>query len=565
MAVEHCPEFLRAVFQSVFPHFYDQPKWSWDDRPEVKKSFESIPRLVLSQPTVLRRFGAYVLPRRRYYTVCADSLGNDYGTLRNELRAYRDPVRTGMVDVLDFGLGETVLLVGDREIEFDRSSDLGVVLDNPKLLAELLEHAPHEVVESSDGKVVALVKFPYRIDRVEFPRALDLRAPTARAWFAEQFSKPNDDWIWPQRIREMSGLSEVPDPPQTILSMYERSDGQAPVPRNFVEMLPTLLNQLRGGGDQPWGGTTLMAIGEWLRNRDVDALIYPASRSDAFVIYEKGELRDFGGWCLVDYRRHEGDMYGHFVQFDQNPWSWVALPPGVTVAVGEDEFAGTLLIRGIAEYGRDEYLHQVEALRAAEEAIGPASPSITPREAFALGTFMLRWLYLAFVSADQAHITVAYLVSCGLTLRNDREYLAGKIRWVYKRLAVDGDADPALKDLVEIASEFESRLAEPGVVRDICDIYSAAVDLQLVLLILTRAALAGRTTVQSELSAPGLRKLQLPPELKAQADAFLRAIEVPESTISTSAGSAVELSCSLATHYGLRLAPVRHASQPDAF
>lgn len=545
------PEFLQGLFAALFPRFYDQSEWSWDEHPEAKKSLESIPKVVLGQPRTPRRFGGYFLPRRRYYAVSSDSEGNDQGTLVNELRAYRDPVRTGMVEIMDFGMGKVVLALdprGDRTVAFERVPQLGVIIHRPEPFEELLTHIPHDRPESKDSKRVALVKFPYRVDQVELSRTIDLREPETRAWFGAQFSKPNDDWVWPEWVLKQPGTSELPEKPQTIVSMYERSDGQAPAPHTFVEMLPTLLNPVRGGGDLQWGGLTLMAIGEWLRNRDVDALIYPSSRSDAFVSYENGKLCDFGGWCLVDYRRDESDTAAHYVVVDMNPWSWVALPSGVTVAVGKDGSpnAGSFMITGVVEQARTEYLHQIESLRVAEETLGPTPSAITPHEAFAWGVFMFRWLHLAFASGDQEDITAAYRIASGVTLRNDREYFAGKIRWIFNRLAEDGEGKQALNDLLETASEIENSLPEGSSERSI---YSAAIDLELVLLILARAAIAGQTTIKPPLSAPGVRALDLPPELKTEADAFLRAIEIPESTIAACSQAGVDLARGLSEYY----------------
>ena len=44
------------------------------------------------------------------------------------------------------------------------------------------------------------------------------------------------------------------------------------------------------------------AIGSYLRTIGVEALIFPSARSDTYVEFRNGELVDFGGWNLVDYR-----------------------------------------------------------------------------------------------------------------------------------------------------------------------------------------------------------------------------------------------------------------------
>jgi hypothetical protein len=546
LSVEDYPEFLRALFAMLFPRFSDVHDWSWEDHPETKKELESIPGVRLVPWKSPRRYGGYALPRRRYHTLCVDGKGDDHGTLVHELRAYRDPVRTGMVEVMDLGLGSTAVGTGTEWVAFERAPELGVFIHRPDLLDGLLGRISHEMLESPTGDRIALVRFPYRVAGQELAQVLDLRIPESRAWFAEEFSKPNSDWRWPDDIHEPVGVEYLSDPPETLVSIYERSIGQAPIPRSFIEMLPTLLNPDRGGGQLP-GGFTLMAIGEWLRNHGADALIYPSARSNAFAIVEQGRLEDFGGWCLVDYRYDRSEDAAHYVVIDQSPWSWVALPPGAGVAIGDEgsTTAGTLVISGIVEQGTNEYLHQIASLKAAEEAIGPGLSEVTPREAFAWGAFMFRWLHLAFVSADVDDVATAYRISCGLTLRNRRELLAGRIRWIYKRLAADGDAAPALEELARTSSEIESGLPE-----GIRDIFGAAADLELVLMQLTRATLSGMETVPSGLAVPALRRLVLPSDLAARAEEFLDTIESPESRIDASSLATVELIQRLLQFFG---------------
>ena len=154
-------------------------------------------------------------------------------------------------------------------------------------------------------------------------------------------------------------------------------------------MLPTLLNPMLGGGDSEWGGNTLMGIGEWLRNQEVEGFIYPSSRCNVVAAIQNGNLVRYEGWCMVDYRFTEEENIAHYTVFDQRPWCWVLLPAGIRAHFmqDDDEWRGSFMMEGVVEAGRDEYLEQLASLKMAEEAVGQMPLQKSKREAYALGIF----------------------------------------------------------------------------------------------------------------------------------------------------------------------------------
>ncbi len=540
------PPNLDLVFPILFPGFSDTSDFrDWEDAPQhVVDALLAIPKVKLLSPKLPRRFGGYALPSGRYHTVCSDEVGDDGGTLIDELRAYRDPTVSGMVEVADFGLGSFAIVVGDRSYKYDRTQEVAVMFHEPQRVGPILELLEHEMLESVDGPQAAMVRFPYRVAAVELSRVVDLRDPATRAWFADQFSKPTDTWVWRENIPGKEKLY----PAITVRSMYDRSDGPAPVPKTFEDMLPTLLNPVRGGGDAAWGSTTLMGIGEWLRNRDVEALIYPSARCDVYVEYENGRLVGFGGWNLVDFRPDPDEQPTDFVVFDTSPWSWVSLPRGVTIRLAEvtSDRTGSFAIEGVVERSRHLYINQVRSLSAAEDQIGPNPGAITESEAFALGTYTLRWLHNMIEQRPQEEVTTALLVSQGLLLRNGLEYQAGKVADIADSLAKDGDLQNAIRPLMEVGAAVQAQVADPA---DLGQIYGAAIDLELVLLTLDRWSLSGHTQVTVPLKLPDLPKLILPEEVQETAEMLLSIIETPGAKVIDAIVLGVKLGLQLERHY----------------
>ena len=78
--------------------------------------------------------------------------------------------------------------------------------------------------------------------------------------------------------------------------MVERIAEDPSPEASFIHMLPWLM--IRDNG----GDSLTNAIGSYLREIGVNALIFPSARSDVYVEFQDGELVDYSGWNLVDYR-----------------------------------------------------------------------------------------------------------------------------------------------------------------------------------------------------------------------------------------------------------------------
>jgi hypothetical protein len=137
-------------------------------------------------------------------------------------------------------------------------------------------------VENSDVTIADII--PTQLVQITFERLIDLRMPNTRQWFVKEFTNlTNTIPKEATRLKE----SELLVPVFPIAGPLD----------DFKDLLPTLLDQGLGGGT----GAT-QAAGAWLRRLGAEALIFPSARADMSVSISHGELQDWYGWNLVDYR-----------------------------------------------------------------------------------------------------------------------------------------------------------------------------------------------------------------------------------------------------------------------
>jgi hypothetical protein len=532
-------EAQRALFALLFPRFFDEFERELEDN-EALRELKAMPQVRFLQPRLSRRFGPLHLPRGRYYSVCSDAEGADGGTLMNELRAYRDPVRSGMVEVLDLGMGKAVVISGEEHIGFERLREVAAIIHEPERVETLLAQTPHEAIRRPDGGAAAIVRFPYTVLELSFEKAVDLREPATRDWFAAELSHPAEDWLWPETMPVLSTAEK----PLKFLSKYRSVEGRAPVPRTFEAMLPSLISPALGGGDAGWAGMTLMGIGSRLLNLGADAFIYPSARSDVFVKVRNAGVTEFGGWCLVDYRELEDEEpRPRLTVLDSSPWSWEHLPEGVTARFQE---SGSFVLEGVAESSAREYVEQVAGLRAAEAAVGPRPARMTEREAWAIGALLLKYLHRALIGVPGTEIRESVRAFLGLAVRNDISQ-GGAILEIVHDLARDGDFDTALEESIRLFSRVSGAFE-----KETQTVYAAAFDLQLAFTILLRVAMLGEQTTGSPLDAVALREVPLPADLREEADAFLESIAEPGAEIHPALLRATELTKRLTAYFATR-------------
>jgi hypothetical protein len=381
------------LFRETFPSFFsiiDPPENSKD----LKRLVESAsPKFQYREATELpRRFaGEPALRRGCYYSVCRSGSGDDGGTLRNEVCAYRDPNISGRVYVLDLSLEKNPFTGENMEA-------LLVCWSSPtksKLAQDLLASK-----SKPDEQQILVLEFPYDVIEVVLDNIVDLRFPHVRKWFYETFSSEQKDgsiaWILGQRLKNaITPLRK--DVESSCVTKSSRFHVQAkipPVPTCFAEMLPTLMNPDLGGGSPADSGSSLQAIGTWMRQNDVKALIYPSARCDVSVEIVDGKIAAFSGWNLVDYRNDP--PRAKYTYFEQSPWCWTGFSPSINFE-GEPSGLGSFRIAGMEAYWRRDYEGLLSAHDALEthclnEKLFEDNVGLTVIGSWRLGEVSVEWL-----------------------------------------------------------------------------------------------------------------------------------------------------------------------------
>jgi hypothetical protein len=395
---QHSHESLSALEQELFDELF--PLFQGDDSAaKAAEAAKKSPMLGLFGRFIqveagdrrMRRFSGRSLPRSRYYAVARNADGNDNQTLAHELRAYRDPVKYGMVEVIDAADGMNLVLEHDC-VRLAPEHAFAVLIHNPHLLADKFKALSFKVLPEINGKRPWMYRFPYKVHRRSIERTIDLRFPQVRDWFFDFFRVPSEQ-------SDSAPVKKWSD--RTVAhSRFDLRDGTAPVPDSFWRMLPTLMNPDLGGG-RALTGTSLQRVANWMRQRRVGAFIYPSARCDATAVLRNDALYEFYGWNLVDYENIEPpNPPAKFITFDPNPWPWLRFEPGVTLAVAPDgEMAGSFQVDGVVNYWAEDYIENIKALEAARAQHGECRNSRA--EALWLGVLCQRWFRLALDEATR--------------------------------------------------------------------------------------------------------------------------------------------------------------------
>jgi len=453
-AQEELNPLEEELFDFLFPRFHDD-----NGAKKAHEQWKAHPLTATLSPLVEvvpgdtrhRRFAGANFPRSCYFTVCTDETGDDRQTMVHELRAYRDPSRSGMVEVIDLARGCS-LQIGETVHEIPTQRAVGVLLHDLDLVPPELRQLPFRRLPDLRGKPLHFYRFPYAVEMKCVERTIDLRLPRVRDWFFRTFRSPN--WTAPP-------LPGVEPDYTTAYSRFHFENEKPPTPASFTEMLPTLLNPDLGGGSIADTGSVLLHVAHELRQHGCGALIFPSARSDASVVFVNGTMTQFFGWNLVWY---EGaPVYGenvHLTTFAPNPWAWVKLPAGVqaNLAPEETEYTGSLVIQGMVNHWADDYLGQIDALAVAREIHGPKRKSGIPPDwvAFTLGALSIRWLFLVAegLAPEKVHRSVLEMI--GLSLPYNSYYASGRILELWADVQTTGQADP--RQLAGVCFEVADRL-----------------------------------------------------------------------------------------------------------
>jgi len=289
-----------------------------------------------------RRYdGDKTLPRGSYYTICENLDGDDSGTLHREFLFYKSAkIADGHFEIYDPGIIEHRELI----------SNLG--LDATARERIIIHFTPFAQLSKNGIPTGFTISIPLIIQELSVENVLDLRRPDALNWLFNTIPS----------LRIV--LNEEGDSRPCFLSRKKLN--------TFSEILPSLLDQARGGGNFD------KLLGLYLRQIGVSGLVFPSARNDAYTYFINGEQKEFHGWSFVDYRNAPQQEIVAF--FELRP-EW---PNTLTIEGGDDniprlavfaeEFqiymtenfstiGGSLFFKGLAQ--RIEAYSMVESMESA--------------------------------------------------------------------------------------------------------------------------------------------------------------------------------------------------------
>lgn len=457
------------LFRETFPQFFSTR--------EIPENSASIKELVESMSPKFRytetldpprRFsGEPTLRRGCFYTVCRTDVGDDCGTLLNEVKAYRDPVVCGRVHVLDSG-------VQRNPFTGEKANALLVVWQDAARSRYVTELLALQDAPQDDTEQLVALEYPYDIIKATIDDVVDLRYPHVRDWFYETFSSEQEDetimWL-ARRIPPSASATEreaITEQCVTRQSRFRVTRGVPPVPGSFREMLPTLLNPDIGGGSAADSGSSLQAIGTWLRQRNASALLYPSARSDAFVRVEDGKVHDFGGWNLVDYRSDRRRRKEIFSYIETSPWCWTEFSPGIHLDEPPEAGAnGSFRVRGMEAYWRKDYegilsaLASLDELDRSDKAFGHDA-KLTAIGAWRLGAASIQWLTQNAVERDKEGAIQSKNLFKGFLIRLGERQIAGLVNELSETLPRTQDIARAISESLGFADQVAESLANDG-------------------------------------------------------------------------------------------------------
>jgi len=238
-----------------------------------------------------RRYdGDRTLPHGRYYTVCNGEEGDDGGTLGRELAFYKAArIAEAHIEILD------PVVTQQREM-IER---LG--MDTSARERLVVRCVPFAQPQNTAVPLSFHLSLPVEIRDVCVDNVLDLRRPAAL------------DWLF-RTVPKLNFL--VNDNGEKLACFPFRKELT-----NFAELLPSLIDQQRGGGNFD------KLVGLYLRQIGVAGLVFPSARSDASTHVADGELVNSHGWSFIDYRNAPPQEIVAF--FELRPeWPWTLMIEG---------------------------------------------------------------------------------------------------------------------------------------------------------------------------------------------------------------------------------------------
>lgn len=313
----------------AFPEF-----WPSDpNSPAMQQQFEEFKRmqvdLIYHNPHKQRRFSGWEdLPKGRYYSVCSNDRGEDEGTLVNELNAYLDPTRGGLLLFADM-VTENACAHARNQYGFQGDAGpylLFIFLSRPGAPSPFIRAASRAgLFEGACGQeketVMLGTTVPYSVSQQVIDNVLDLRTLEAQRYILQEFALKDTEYF----------------------KKADRTGATA-----FVHLLPTLLASEHGGDH------FTNAIGAFARQSCINAIVYPSARSNCSAVQRDGTLISAQGWNLVDYRGAPA-LSQHCTVDISKGWP-TRFPSGATITHQPDgEYKGSWRVEGLVEWHR----HQV--------------------------------------------------------------------------------------------------------------------------------------------------------------------------------------------------------------
>ena len=286
--IDELNEMQKNSVHFFFPGYHDGAGFSIAKQPagstvsSPTKVAQESGFVVIEDHNQHRRFaGDFSLSRGRYHTVCRDERGDDGGLLLRELDAYSKPEIAGLFSIYDTTNSDSAMDPLPAPLNPKMSALVCIPRELRRFPSRFREAFPSAVVNTA-VRFVAVV--PLRVSAITFKKLIDLRMPKTRQWLVTELT----------RLKNRT-TGEVVFPLAGTLD-------------DFYDVLPTLLSPDLGDGH----GATQVA-GSWLRRLGAEALVFPSARADARVSIASGELREWYGWNLVDYRDSPTPAMNDFV------------------------------------------------------------------------------------------------------------------------------------------------------------------------------------------------------------------------------------------------------------
>jgi len=275
---------FREVFGSCFPEFDNQVG-----------AFRELgaARVITSTSTYdvqegrRRRFaGGADLPVSRYHAVCSSSAGDDSGSMCHELMTYWSGKASGQVFPSIFDTSThpgaenfvaTIHEFASQSADRAYRAEVDALIDSGKPFLSLVPMRPHGGSVQEIQAAQDFLDFPalceLTIRELAVPDCLDLRLEAHREYFCTEL---------------------VQGDPVNARAQFAGTRHESTV--DFIAVLASMISPDLGGNIFHEG------VGQVLRERGYQGLVYPSARNDSKVVNVGGELAEHKGWNFLDYR-----------------------------------------------------------------------------------------------------------------------------------------------------------------------------------------------------------------------------------------------------------------------